>query len=330
MRLEPVRDDHVWPLVTVVILARDRREKLRTTLEQLRNALDYPPGRLETIVVDNASSDGTPIMAEEEFPDVSLICNATNVGIAGWNQGFERGRGDYFLVLDDDCYLSDDSLRRAVTMAGESGADLVSFTAVSTCEPGFVFNHEYETGLLAFWGCAALISRRAITLLGGFDPGIFVWAHEPEFTMRLLDRGLRHLFVPDIVAHHMTDPAGRLTPFFYRTNARNLAYIAAKLLRRRHAIIAITNILGTALLRSTRPVTARNAIAVAAGVRAGIRRRSPVSPGVSALYRWNYIDFVNPLQFLRGLTAGGVAARCRRFWRERPDLYPVRAAWLQM
>jgi GT2 family glycosyltransferase len=330
MHVGPARHDYGWPLVTVVILARDRREKLRTTLERLRDTLDYPPELLETIVVDNASSDHTPSMVEEEFPGVSLISNARNVGIAGWNQGFERGRGDYFLVLDDDCYLSGDSLLRAVKMAGESESDLVSFTAVSTSEPGFVFNHEYETGLLAFWGCAALISRRAITLLGGFDPSIFVWAHEPEFTMRLLDRGLRHLFVPDIVAHHMTDPGARLTPFFYRTNARNLSYIAAKLLRRRHAIVAIANILSTSFLRSRRPITARNAIAVVAGAWAGTRRRAPVGPGVSALYRWNYIEFVNPLQFLRGLTAGGIAARCRRFWRKRPDLYPADAAWLQM
>ncbi len=322
--------EETCPLVTVVILARDRRAELRITLEQLRDRLDYPPDRLETIVVDNASTDGTLAMLESEFPQVRAIASETNVGIAGWNHGFRQGRGDCFLVLDDDCYLCGGSLRRAVTMARRLRADLVSFSAVSTREPGHVFNHEYETGLLAFWGCAALISRRAITLLGGFDPGIFVWAHEPEFTMRLLDRGLRHLYLPDIVAHHMTDPATRLTPFFYRTNTRNLAYIAAKRLRVGHAVAAVLNILSTAVLRSTRPPSARLVAAAVAGAWAGSRRRSPVGRGVSALYRRNYIDFVSPVRFASGLTADRVAARIRGFWRERPDLYPSGAAWLEM
>jgi GT2 family glycosyltransferase len=278
------RGERRWPLVTVVVLAHNRREQLALTLRKLAGELDYPADALEIIVVDNASTDGTPEMVRSEFPEALLLTNGANVGVAAWNKGFERGRGDYFLALDDDCYMTGSSLRRAVAMAEACQADLVSFVARSTLEPGHVFNDDYNTGLLAFWGCAALLSRRAVETLGGFDPDIFAWAHETEFTMRLLDRGLRHLFVPDITAEHMVAPAARLTPFFYRTNIRNLAYIAAKLLRGRDAAPALANLLTMAVLRAVSdPRMAGCVRGVAEGAWAGMRRRSPVRPRVSSL-----------------------------------------------
>ena len=318
-------------LVTVVVLAHNRREQLALTLRKLRDELDYPRSRLQLIVVDNASSDGTAEMVRSEFPDVELIANDENVGIAAWNRGLERGRGDYLLTLDDDCYLTGDSLRRAVALARTCEADLVSFVVRSTDEPGHVFNDDYNPGLLAFWGCAALLSRRAVETLGGFDPAIFAYAHEAEFTMRLLDRGMRHLFVPDIGVEHMVAPPARLTPFFYRTNTRNLAYIAAKLLQPRHAVPALANVLTMAVLLALADRRMVGCVrAVAEGAWAGLRRRSPVRPSVSALYRSRFVDFLSPLRFVRSKRIADVAERRRRFWRRQPELYPVHASWLEL
>jgi GT2 family glycosyltransferase len=319
------------PLVTVVVLAYNREQELRVTLSALRDELDYPAERLEVIVVDNASRDGTAQMVREEFPAVELIVNAANVGISGWNAGLQRGRGAFFLVLDDDCYVTGDALRRAIALAREHEADLVSFSAASPLALGHRFNDDYDTGLLAFWGCAAVLSRRAVDELRGFDPGIFVWAHEAEFTIRLLDRGLRHLTMPEIVAAHMTVPASRLTPFFHRTNTRNLAYIAAKLLRPRDAVGAVVNVATMALLRALADRRTIGSLpAVVEGARAGLRARAPVRAPVSRLYRRNLVDFVSPLRFVRGPDVSGVVARRRRFWRARPELYPARTAWLQL
>src|SRR4051794_19920669 len=131
------------PLVTVNVLAHNRRTDLATTLRVLRDDLDYPSEALELIVVDNASTDGTAEMLARDFPDVRVI-EGPNVGAAGWTRGFEAGRGDFFLVLDDDCYLSGDSLRAAVEAAEREGADLVSFRVVSSFEPSFEFNVHYE------------------------------------------------------------------------------------------------------------------------------------------------------------------------------------------
>jgi len=330
-RSDPGSGEGHWPTISAVVLAHNRRDQLAITLGKLRDELDYARARLEVIVVDNASQDGTADMVRDQFPEVSLLTNETNLGISAWNLGFAHGSGDYFLALDDDCYMTGNSLLEAVAMAERQDADLVSFVARSTREPGHVFNDEYNPGLLAFWGCAALLSRRAVRTLGGFDDGIFVWAHEAEFTMRLFDRGLRHLFAPQIEVHHMVASASRLTPFFYTQNTRNLAYIAAKLLRAHHVAPVLANLTTAAVLRAlTDWRTAGSILAVPQGARAGFRRRSPVRSSVSTLYRSSFVDFVSPLRFVRGTGMTGFTARRHRFADERRHLYPTDAAWLEV
>jgi GT2 family glycosyltransferase len=319
-----------WPRVSVVVLAYNRRELLAETLAKVRDELRYPSGRLEVIVIDNASRDGTDQMVIADFPEATLIRSETNVGISGWNLGFAQGHGDYFLVLDDDCYLSGESLRMAVSVAVSHHADLVSFIARSTRDPAHVFNDEYNPGLLSFWGCAALISRRAVEFLNGFDPGIFIWAHELEFTMRLLDRGLRHLFLPQVEAYHMVAPATRLTPRFYRQNTRNLGYIASKLLHAQHLIPVLVNLATSAFLHSLKDLRmAGSLLTLIRGTRDGFKLRSPVRSEISALYRYHFIDFVSPFRFIRGKNVDAFTARRRLFTHNRTDLYPHRSAWLQ-
>ncbi len=329
------------PLVTVNILAHNRRRELARSLRTMLGELDYPRERLELVVVDNDSTDGTRDMLRREFPEVRLIENE-NVGAAGWTRGFEAGRGDYFLVLDDDCHLRGSSLREAVAGARAHDADLVSFRVVSSEDPDFEFNRHYQVGLLSFWGCAALISRRAIERLEGFDPNIFIWANELEFTIRLLNEGLRHLFLPEVTAVHMKPPPPVEQPAdSYRVHMRHLAYVAAKLLRPGDAAVALANLtakLALGLLR--RPSRWRALPSIAAGARAGIRSRAPVRPPVSRLYRTSFRDFSSPLFYVgdplavwRGSReAGGLGAyirsRHRDFYASRSELYPDRTASL--
>jgi len=322
-----------WPLVTVNILTHDRAEVLRESLEAILGRLDYPKDRLEVIVVDNASTDATVEMVKRDFERVRLIENDADVGTSGWNLGLREGAGDYFLILDDDCYMLDQSLKHAVLTAQREQADLVSFRVVRIGDEQYVYNEEYDTGLLSFWGCSALLSRRAVDTLDGFDPNIFLWGFELEFTMRLLDRGLKHTFLPTVTSLHHKKPSV-FTPFFYRANMRALAYIAAKHMTPRHAVGAWLTLALTVVLETLQVPAARAGIpAVVRGGWTGIRDREPLRPEVSRLYRRNLIDFLSPLAYVRGpkeRLAGRreppaedhVMAKKRRFWRSRPELYP--------
>lgn len=322
------------PLVTVAILAYNRCDALRTTLTKLREELDWPAERLEAIVVDNASDDGTLVMVQTEFPDVALVVNERNTGISGWNRAFEIGRGEWFLVLDDDCYVTGDALRRAIAGALEHAADLVSFRVVSPATPPEIFNDFYDTGLLGFWGCSALISGRAVRELGGFDPGIFIWGHEAEFVARLLDHGWRHLHMPEITSVHMKSP-----PSFqlehHKRRLESAAYIVGKLFVPRDLVPVVGNLLLRVLTEAgRRPRIMLCLPAVLRGLRHGLRNRAPVRDVVSRLYRTDCIEFVSPLLFIRGpltrcrqrgqaeLAEQDLGERRNRFWRERAACYP--------
>lgn len=339
---EHLHDAEPPPLVTVAILAYNRRDALRVNLTKLHDELEWPRERLEVIVVDNASTDGTVAMVAAEFPDVRVIVNERNTGISGWNRAFEVGTGDWFLVLDDDCYVTGDALRRAVSAAQTHTADLVSFWVVSS-EPGEVaFNQNYDTGLLAFWGCSALVSRRAVLELGGFDPGIFIWGHEAEFVARLLDRGMRRLHLPDVVSVHMK-PVAPWRMSVHQRNLQSLAYVAAKLLRPRELVPVAGNLMLRVLTEAGHdPRLISSLPAVLRGLRHGWRGRAPVRAPVSRLYRTDFLEFASPLPFVRGpllrwrhrgrpdLANADIAARRERFWRSRPATHPQDTAMLSV
>ena len=83
----------------------------------LRSLEKHPPGgQCEVIVVDNASSDGTPDMIRESFSSVRLIANKDNRGYSkGVNQAFLASSGRYFLVLNPDIIVGKDSIDALVS-----------------------------------------------------------------------------------------------------------------------------------------------------------------------------------------------------------------------
>ncbi len=330
-----------WPLVSIVFLAFNRRAQLAVSLERVLEHLDYPHDRLEVVVVDNASVDGTADMVTERFPAVRVIRNPVNVGASAWNDAMKSAEGRWRMILDDDCYIEDDALKQAVTSAEEHRADLVSFRVESGEVPGYRINDQYETGLLTFWGCSAMFSSRAIETEPFYDPNIFIWANEMELTMRLLDRGYRHLHLPEVTAVHMTSPKVVLSAHAFRLNTRHFAYIAAKLMQPRDAAGALANLaLHVAAAAATGDLGKLRALGeIPRGVASGVRVRRPVRSEVSRVYRRHTWHFASPISQLRsverlpGPTGQPEAARVRRnsrWFAKRPQYYPESSAVLEL
>jgi GT2 family glycosyltransferase len=334
------------PLVTAVFLAFNRKEQLRESLRRMTLESGYPSDRLELIVVDNASSDGTAEMIRDEFPRVQVIETGLNLGAPGWNAGFRVARGDYVLILDDDAYLRTGGLARAVRAAREENAELVSFTVVSSYDETYRFNDEYRTGLLSYWGCAALVSRIALQRLDGYDPKIFIWANELEFTMRLLNEGFVHLFLPEVVAVHMKEPDDPTVfkPLNLRNNFRHWGYVAGKLMRPTDAVLTVTSLVLQTLIEAVaRDRRMSMAFApVIGGFAQGLRNRQPLRPVVSTTYRTNFRNFDWPWRYWRSAgerwrawrtgESAEAQRQCRQapYFDDRPRFYPEGRASLKL
>src|SRR5687768_6379278 len=94
-----MRSPEGGPVVSAVIITRDRREALVQVLDRLAQ---LPVD--EVLVVDNGSSDGTAQLVRARHDGVRLLEPGENIGIAGRNLAAREARGEFLLMLDDDSY----------------------------------------------------------------------------------------------------------------------------------------------------------------------------------------------------------------------------------
>jgi GT2 family glycosyltransferase/2-polyprenyl-3-methyl-5-hydroxy-6-metoxy-1,4-benzoquinol methylase len=102
--------------VSVIVVTYNNLELTRACLESLDEYSQYEP--IEIIVVDNASSDGSPTFLSEwgaNGPNRRLILNEDNKGFAAANnQGLANASGEYLVLLNNDTYVTPGWIRTLV------------------------------------------------------------------------------------------------------------------------------------------------------------------------------------------------------------------------
>ncbi len=229
--------------VSTVILSHNRREVLERTLERIRG-VGGGAGPGEVIVVDNASTDGTPERLEGA-PGVTLLPLTENTGVAGYNVGVERATGDYVLILDDDSWPDEGAVERAARLL-DRRPDLAAVAlnprhpATDAAEWPFA----ESMGPRDDWpimGCGNLVRRDAWRRVGGYEPAFFLYRNDTDLALKLLGAGLKVHFDPRLVVRH-DSPAARRKPLrWFRLATRNWVWLC-----RRHGrgVTRVTAILG--------------------------------------------------------------------------------------
>lgn len=187
---------------------------------------------LQVIVVDNASSDGSPEMVEAEFPQVTQIRNADNRGFAAANnQGFEICTGRHILLLNSDTYVLGDVLAASVRYLDENpevgtmGCRVLNpdRTMQRTCSmwPRLLDLLFMSSGLwklkrpeffgryqMTHWqrdttrevevisGCYMMLRREVLEQVGPLDENFFFFGEETDWCRRMQDAGWRLMFTP--------------------------------------------------------------------------------------------------------------------------------------
>jgi GT2 family glycosyltransferase len=118
------------PLVSIVIPTHNRKEKLEKLVDSVLRS-NYPKDKLEIIVVDDASIDGTREMANQKFPNVKVIRNKKELFLAGSrNAGIKNGKGSHFFLIDDDNVVDRNCIPRLVeVMEKENSSPLIGIVA---------------------------------------------------------------------------------------------------------------------------------------------------------------------------------------------------------
>jgi succinoglycan biosynthesis protein ExoA len=110
-----------WPLVSVVMPVRNEAGFMTLLLQQVL-AQDYPTDRLEIIVADGMSDDGTrQILADfaARHPQVQVIDNPGRIVSTGLNAAVARSRGEIVVRIDGHAEVPDDFIRQGVKLLQE-------------------------------------------------------------------------------------------------------------------------------------------------------------------------------------------------------------------
>ena len=224
------------PDVSIVVVSYNGRTVLARCLEAIRAA---SAGLVsETIVVDNASRDGSAELVAARFPEMRSIANRDNVGFGrANNQAFVVARGRYLLLLNPDTEAEPDAIRALVRFAhanpraGVVGGRLAypdgrhqhsafRFPDWQQALLGFFDNvvpldsrpngryapARYERPFVAehLLGACLLIRREALDQVGAFDPRYFMYFEETDLCARMRKAGWLNLYTPDARVRHIS------------------------------------------------------------------------------------------------------------------------------
>ncbi len=119
--------------LSIIIIAKDTKELLRQLLRSIEQDAFLRAFLLETIIIDNASADGTGEMAGSEFPWTVYVRNDRNMGFAASaNRGIGRSAGKYVLLLNSDTILIEGEIVKMIAFM-EDNPD------VGICGPQLVY-----------------------------------------------------------------------------------------------------------------------------------------------------------------------------------------------
>jgi N-acetylglucosaminyl-diphospho-decaprenol L-rhamnosyltransferase len=221
--------------ISVIIINWNTRDLLADcidSIEQTNTGL-----KLEIIVVDNASTDGSSEMLRKKYPHVRCIENSENVGFArANNQAMRVATSPFFLLWNSDAFATPGAIQALFNLAqthpraGLVGAQLRNpdgtFQASYTPFPSLWQEFLILTGLgrMRFGnhypsrgpqessgpqkvdyveGACMLVRREVFEQTGGLDEGFFMYAEEVDWCYSIKQAGWEIWYQPAAVVTHL-------------------------------------------------------------------------------------------------------------------------------
>jgi GT2 family glycosyltransferase len=211
------------PLVSIICVCHDNKKWFERYFQSLREQTIL--NRLEIIMVDNFSADGSPDMLSREistFPHAALVQTGGDYGYGvGCNRGAAIARGKYLFFVNPDIWFEADCLQQLVDHAERSTAKIFTLTEYPY-NGGAQQGVAYSRGAAGFdiFGCLLpprsnekpepifavgsfyFIRKELFDRLGGFDSQFFLYNEELDLSWRALIAGENIESIPQARLHH--------------------------------------------------------------------------------------------------------------------------------
>lgn len=214
-------------LVSVIIPTRQERNTIEKCLDSVL-ANSYPIDKLEIIVVDGMSSDGTREIVKKyvaQYPIVKLLDNPQVITPTALNIGIKAAQGDIIVILGAHSYIDKDFLLQSVEALCEHpeadcvggvactiGTSLIGGAIASALSSPFgVGNARFRTG--NYEGFVDTVAygayRREVFKRIGFFDEAFIRGQDAEFNYRLAKSGSKIYLTPRIRYYYYVRPSLR-------------------------------------------------------------------------------------------------------------------------
>lgn len=228
--------ESLLPLAAIIVLTWNQRDLTLDCLASLAE-MTYPTDRLDVIVVDNGSADGTAEAIRERYTEVIVLENEENIGFAeGNNVGIRHAMehdADYVMLLNNDTIVDPEMLTHLIDVAesdpkiGIVGPKMLYFDPpdVIWCAGNRI---EWERGAALVrlqaeerdtgkdqapaevdyvTGCGVCLRREVIEEVGMLDPRFFIYYEESDWCLRAHKAGWHVLYVPQARLWHKVSAA---------------------------------------------------------------------------------------------------------------------------
>lgn len=226
-----------FPSVSIVIVNMNGKRHLNECFTSIKK-LNYPKDKVEIVLVDNGSVDGSAEFTSEKFPAVKIICNEHNEGFAKpSNDGAREASGEYVAFINNDMRVEKDWLIELINSLKNDGAECagsviqswdgkrLDFAGGGISFQGNGYQDNYnepmtkmnkilteDKDILFACGGAMIVNRDIFLKSGGFDEDYFAYFEDVDLGWRLHVLGIRVVLSVKSRVNHKHNSTSKTMP----------------------------------------------------------------------------------------------------------------------